>query len=368
MALPTTALYQSVLPTPHRRSVRIDVEDINGVERALDVPVSGGSVSAKLTDRVTRTATFQMDDTWYPRPGTASVLTPYIAVVRIYAGIQYGDGTYERFPVFTGRVSTATRNPDGDVTFKCDDLANDVVSFPFEQPWVARLPTVDEEWQAIIREALPQAVFDPARPPADAPTPQLVWDEDRGKACDDLAEAVGCRWFTRGDGSFTRGPFSYEGAPLAQTFNDGPGGLLHTATASITRDGTANSVVVVSERTDGTEPVRVVERDLAPDSPTLYGGLFGKASQILKVQTPLTSAQAQTLARTQLNAARALTEQWTASVTPDHSLEPADTTRLNYRGIVADQVIDSITYPLLTGAPMRLTGRAIVSQDVINPS
>ena len=361
--LPSTDLYKTVLHGPHHRVAYIDATDINGNVLAEHVPILGGSVSAQLTDRVTRTASFSLSDEWWPRTPT-SAFSPYLSVVRIYAGTGYGDGTEETFPLFTGRVYGAVRQPNGSVTFQADDLAADVVARRFEVPTKSSTATILQEIRRLITAALPQATYG-AETLVDAPTPQLVWDEDRGQALDDLAQAVGGRWYALGDGTFVVRAFNYTLGPVVQQFREGPQGLMSTATTSITRDGTANSVVVVAERMDGTEPVRRTARDITPGSPTNYNGLFGKVVQITKVQTPLTGAQAQTLAQTQLAAVTALTEQWTSAVVPDYTIEPGDTVRLSYRGYSADQIIDGITYPLVTGNTMSLASRSAGASAVV---
>lgn len=369
--LPSTALYKSVIHTPHKRQAYIDVYDIDGNIRALAVPIVGGSVQANLTDRVTRTATFVLagqqstlsDTDWFPRT-VDDPFSPYRAVVRIHAGLTYGNGTDEVFPVFTGRVYEANRNADGSITFRADDLAADVVACRFEQPVNSRTGTSTvAEIQRVILQALPQAVFG-TNDVTDTDVPKLTWDEDRGQALDDLSEAMGARWYTLGDGSFVIREFVYAVATPVQTLIDGPGGLMSSASTTITRDGTANSVVVVAERMDGTDPVRYVARDGNPLSPTLFTGPFGKVVQVIKVQTPLSTTAAQKLARTQLKAATALTEQWSANVVPDYTLEPGDTVRLGYRGLMTDQVIDTITYPLMTNNPMQLSTRSSVAEDI----
>ena len=364
--LPSGPSYKSVLHGPHHRAAFVDVYDIDGNVRALGVPLHDGSVQANLTNRVTRTATFtpgpvNLND-WWPR-SVDDPLSPYRAVVRVFAGTRYGNGETEVFPVFTGRVYDASRGTDGRPQFRCDDLAADVVAARFEQPRVARRTTILAEVRQLISEAVPQAVFGPDTV-QDAATPVLTWDEDRGQALDDLTEALGSRWYTQGDGAFLVRPFTYAPSAPVQTLIDGPGGLMLDAQVSITRDAVANSVVVVSERMDGTDPVRIVARDNTPSSPTRYGGPFGRVVQVIKVQTPLSTLEAQTLARTQLAAATALTEQWSADVVPDYTLEPGDTVRLGYRGLQSYQVIDSITYPLLTGAPMRLGTRSAIPEPV----
>ena len=361
--LTSTALYKSVLHTPHKRAAYIDVYDIDGAVRQLDVPIVSGEVTASLTNRVTRSAVFTLSDEWFPRT-VNDPFSPYRAVVKIFAGTEYGNGTNEVFPLFTGRVYDVNRDASGSVTFRADDLAADVVACRFEQPVNSQANTqLVSEIQRLITQAVPQATFG-TDDVDDGPTPTLTWDEDRGKALDDLSEATGGRWYALGNGDFVVRQFVYAVGTPVQTFADGPQGLMSKASTSITRDGTANSIVVVAERMDGTDPVRYVARDNDPLSPTQFGGQFGKVVQVIKVQTPLTTSQAQTLARTQLAAATALTEQWTADVVPDYTMEPGDTVHLGYRGLERDQILDSITYPLMTSTAMRLGTRSSVAETV----
>lgn len=354
---PSTLTYQAALRAPHRRSVRVDVYDINGEPRVLGLRPTGGTVTANLTNRVTRQATFTLPVEYYPVTAD-DALSPEHAVVHISAGIQYATGAAETFPLFVGRVWDAVLGGDGMVSFTCDDLAADVVAYAFEQPRTTTAGMTLAEMRTLILEAVPQAQFG-TDGVVDQPTPlSLTWDEDRGQALDDLAQSLGGRWYVRGNGEFVVMPFDYTLGPIAQEFRDGPGGLLTSASVARSRTGVANSVVVVSERADGTNPVRVPARNTSPASPTQFGGLFGKVSQVIKVQTPLSFPQAQTLAVTQLAASSALTAQWQPSVVPDYSIEPGDTIELQFMGIRDTQIIDSITYPLDTQSPMDLATRA----------
>ena len=361
--LASPAAYEPALHGPHRRVARLDVTDIDGNVRETDIPISGGEVSADLTNRVTRSASFTLSEEWFPGPDDA--LSPYSAVARIRAGIALGDGTEILFPVFTGRIYEAELDFDGRAHFRADDLAADVVAARFEQPERSnrsRFANQVTEIQRLILQAVPQATFgdndvDLAR------VPELVWDEDRGKALDDLAESAGARWYALGDGSFVVRRFPYEPSTPVQSFLDGPQGLMSKAAVKRTRDGSANSVVVISERLDGTDPVRVIRRDNQIGSRTMYGGPFGRVVQVIKVQTPLTQNEANTLTNAQLTAALALTEQWESDVVADHRIEPGDTARLRYRGRQADQVIDRVEYPLATDRPMRLSSRGTLELD-----
>lgn len=356
MVLPSTATYQAVLRQPHKRFYRLDVTDIDGVPRASLLRPLSGLVTAQLTNRVTRSADFSMEESFWPETAD-DPLSPEHAVAHISAGIQYGDGSTEVFPIFTGRITDVELAPDGEAFFNCQDLADDVVRARFEQPRTTQETSTLAEIEALILEALPQATFG-THTVIDQPTPMLTWDEDRGQALDDLAASLGGRWYVLGNGDFVVRPFDYTLGTVAQTLHDGPGGLMHRAHIGRSREGVANSVVVVSERTDGTPPIRVPARDISPSSPTFYGGKFGRVSQIIKMNTPLTQTQAQVLAQTQLAASIALSDQWESDVVPDHSLEPGDTVDLEYRDRGAVQIIDGLSYPLDTRTPMGIATRA----------
>lgn len=354
--LPSTDLYRNTLASPHKRSFSIDVTDIDGVVRASNIRPLDGSVSASLNQRVTREAEFTLEGTWYPATAD-DPLSPEFAVVHISAGIEYGNGLTELFPIFTGRVDQADRRPDGTVAFRCFDLANDVIEYRFEQPRTTTQATTLAEIRSLILEAVPQAVFGDDDV-TDTPTPSLTWDEDRGQALDDLSSSVAGRWFTLGDGSFVVRSLSYLSGPVVATYADGPRSMVSTATTIRSRAGAFNSVVVVSERTDGSDPIRVPARITNPSNPLAFGGKYGRVSQIINIQTPLSVTQAQSLATTQLNASSALREQWTVGMVPDMSLEPGDTVDLAYRGHAGRQIVDQIVYPLNNRNLMQVTGRA----------
>lgn len=356
--LTATAQYRATLPYPHKRHTIMQVFQ-EGVQVASisDLTFSEGSVTASLTSRVTRSVTLTFSDEDFPDDVNA-ILSPYSSVLHISTGIQYPNGLWEVFPVFTGRVYEPQRQPDGTVTVRGDDLAADVIAFRFEAPQnTVAEATVLEEIERFILQAIPAATFG-THNVTDQDVPELTWDEDRGLALDDLAEVLQGRWYALGDGDFVVRLYPYTAGTSVSTITDGPGGLVETATRTLTRDGVANSVTVVAERFDGTSPIRVTARNTDSSSPTMFGDRYGRVSKIIKVQTPLTSAAAQQLAVEQLAAASALSEQWTVNMVPDATLEPGDTVTVSYRGQSAVQVIDSITYPLTTNGLMTLQTRS----------
>lgn len=362
--LTSSAQYRAALPYAVRREVRVQVLHNGAVVADSDLddvylPL-GGNVEAQLQARVTRTARLAIDPSLYPVTST-DVFAPEIAVLRLYGGIGYPDGSREVFPIFTGRVIKVDRDPAGMVTVSAEDYASDVVAFQFEQPQLSiTTNTVTAEIKRLIRQVLPDAVFG-TNNVTDGLVPALVWDTDRGQALDDLASSLGARWYTLGDGSFVVRAYPYTvGTPVASLVDES-GGTLMTATTTRTREGVVNSWTVVSERMDGTAPVRATVRDLDSASPTMYGSTFGVISKVIKVQTPLTSGQAQQTAAALLSTTRALGEQWSVNCVPDYTLEAGDTIDLSYRGLSGTQVIDRITYPLMAADNMQMTTRSSVS-------
>jgi hypothetical protein len=357
--LASSALYKQYIHAPNQLAFQADLYSGDGTVLERDVPVLGGVVTANLTHRVTRTVNFSLGPEWWPEDET-DPLSPFQSFVSIRGGARYGDGSTELFPLFTGRVADVSRADTGEVRVRADDLAADVIGYHFEQPRNSENVTVVNQAERLIREVFPLAVFGP-HDVTDAPCPKLTWDEDRGKALDDLMEALGARWYCLGDGSFVFRQYPYDVGTVVQEIRDGPGGLLVSGTPSLSRDGFANSITVVVERFDGGAPFRVTARDTGLTSPTRFGGPAGTVAPApIKIQTPMTLGQATDYARAQLNASLALASRWGVAMQPDYTLEPGDTVRLESRGIRSTQLIDTITYPLAQPATMALGTRAYV--------
>lgn len=357
--LSASAAYRLAIPRVHKRVNRLSAFTPDGTVLLDSIPVGGGNVVAQLSSRVSRTATFTTSDDYFPVFAT-DPLSPSHAIVRIDSGIGYPSGEEEVFPVFTGRIWQASRAANGQVTFRADDLAAEVIAAGFEKPVNSQFgASCVAEIQRLVLDAWQWATFG-SDDVTDATVPKLTWDDDRGKACDDMAAIVGGRWYTLGDGSFVVRRNNYDLSSPLYELTDGPGGTLSAAATTVTADGAYNSVVVVSERPDNAAPIRVVERNENGLSPYRWGGFFGKKVRQIRSQSALSTAEAQILARSQLAAATALTRQWQLSCTPDATLEPGDVFAPSWRGVSDVQVIDSITYPLDASSSMTLSGRSTV--------
>lgn len=368
--LTSSVVYRDALPRPVRRETQIKI--IHGETTVATINTEAllsGSVSAQLSSRVTRSAEFSLPGSYFPASPT-DLLSPYRAKVLISSGIGYSDGSREIFPIFKGRVYQASMNESGIASFRGDDLAADVIAYRFETPNSSLsgpgTSTVGEI-RRLIQQAVQTAQFG-TNDVDDGEVPVLAWDDDRGKALDDLANALHARWYALGNGDFVVRRFPYVATAPVLTLTDGPLGAISTASRVLSRDGVTAGVTVVAERLDGSDPLYATVHDNNPSSPTYFEGLFGKVTQVLRIQSPSNAALAYEMARRQLVSSLALSEQWTATVVPDYTLEPGDTVRMTYRGATADQVLDSITYPLTTDGMMSLQGRSsIVEPTLIDP-
>lgn len=362
--LTSSSLYPTALPKPHKRVSYLTARTPDGTLLADRIPIGDGSVSAQLSSRVTRTATFTAVDEWFPVT-EADPLSPAHAIVTISSGIGYAGGAEEVFPVFTGRVYNVVRGRDGEITFRADDLAAEVIAADFEQPVNSqRGSSTVAEIERLVTAGYPQAVFG-THDVNDAVVPVLSWDDDRGSALDDLAASVEGRWYVLGSGSFVVRRLAYISLVPVLSLTDGADGLLTSATTTVSADGAYNSIVVLAERMDSEEPVRSVERNTNTASPYRYGGPFGIRVKKINAQTANGFADAQRIARSQLEASSALTRQWQMECVPDHRIEPGDVAAVSWRGVNDVQIIDSVTYPLGPTGTMSLSGRSrIDASDV----
>src|SRR5688572_13403475 len=127
----TDPLYRSVLATPHRRFVRIDVHSGNGTLLNSLIPAHlagapearltfySGNVSATLASRVARELNLSVPASLYPT-ATTDLLAPFGNEIRAYMGVTLGDGdTTYSWQVFRGRIRNVTKSSSGDCSVQC---------------------------------------------------------------------------------------------------------------------------------------------------------------------------------------------------------------------------------------------------------
>lgn len=370
--------YRAALEQPHTPTNRIEVYSAAGVLIGTGVPkdldlaglpinptfrYASAAVSATLTSRVSRTLSMTVAANLYPWRDT-DTLAPFGNYVRAFRGIAYGSGIGWEWEVFRGRINDANLGSDDTVAVTCQDLAIDVVESGFETPRQSARPTatVQTQYETLVREALPDAEFGYAIPPRPYKVPPLTWEYDRGRALDDLATGIGAFWYPLADGTFTLLPIPW-GQPdqvtVARIMDGKATGtgerIINASSVRVSRDGVYNAVVVSGERSDGSPPVTYIARNLQTNSPTYWGGPFGKkVKPPMQLQGVTTPEQARVAAVTALTRAGALSRPWTVDMVPDAALELGDALDVAAKGREAVQIIAAFTMPLTSSGLMRL--------------
>ncbi len=363
--------YRALLAGPHhplsyiqvwRGGVRLDTYGDAGV------PFFTADVSASLSSQVTRQLSLSLDGALWPATeDPLELFNPYGNEIRAWYGVYAGAGVPYVWQVFRGQIDSVSLETDGQLLVNCVDRAAAVKDVGFVRPENSQLgTTVIAEYKRLVSDAVPDAVFGTFDNIITV-TPSLTWENDRGGACDDLADAAGAFWYALADGDFVLRfiPWAVNQTSVI-TLSDGEGGTLIGATPSKSRSDVFNQVTVMGERINGQDPLFATAEDSNPSSPTFTGGDFGVRSKQFSVQGINTASQCLSLARTALKISKSLTQQWDVNSINDAALELGDAVTINARGLPeVTQVVTSFNLSLLADSAMSIQFRAIqLGQDL----
>lgn len=271
-------------------------------------------------------------------------------------------------PLFYGRVQKQSEVDVGRVTVTCIDHGDDLAGDQFHVPWATRTDTVGDEIKMIVQNTDATFNVDYSLVPTEMlqPVPTLTWDADAAKAVDDLARSVLCMWRSkRGGGGFEfyPNPFASQVYTTVATFSEGDNGTIITMQSAKTRENVYNSITVIVERTDGSDPIRVTVFDNDPTSLTYFYGPFGQRNKNYTIQSAATQQIAYILAVRLLQASLALSQTWTWSVPCQPNLDPGDIVIMDYRNVVSPVMIETIAIPLSAAQPTQFTGKKLILID-----
>lgn len=347
---PANPLTAGALLGSHEMDVQVDVY-LGATLIYGNLPIQGGTVDATLGTRAGRRAVFGCSRRFLP------FITPQGARVLIRTGI----GNLEMVPVFEGRIDSVADDHMGDVTVSCVGRGQDVQDARFEVPFaLAAGNSILVALTNLLITGTFMGSVEVQGVVQDKQSSVLVYEEDRGQACDDLARAIQVIWAEGRAGQFRvfPNPFSAISQPASVALlRDGVGGVIVNVNRTTSRTLISNSVTVVVERTDGSAPIRATARDNTPTSPTYWSGPFGRQNSIVKTQAPLSQADAAQLAGRLLSQSLALQRAWTISLPHYPLLDPGDVVTVWWQNEVSAQVVESITYPLTAGDPTYLSTR-----------
>lgn len=356
MAVTLTNSQKEVLLGSHRMTTTATV--IRGAESLGTIPLVAGYVTATLSTRGGRDAFFTTTRSVLDR----GLLNPLTDQVILRTGVP----DFLDITLFTGRVDTVSFEENGLVQVQLLSVGAEAIRDEFIVPWAASQPVAAVEMSKILQDADPSWGVDMTRASTVPLTGQQVWEYDRGQALDQIASGANLIWQPDRYGSFVIFDNPYLlGSLLANqsviTFIDGQEGALVQVNDSRTRQGVYNSITVVLERTDNTEPIRVTVQDTNILSTTYFGGPFGRQNKVIK--NPATGDPA-ALASRLLRQSLALRRSWTIRVPHVPILDPGDIFTLWYRDEVTAQVVETTQYGLAGGDLNFITSRELVSLEL----
>lgn len=325
---PVSARFLPRLAESHRPVTRVQLFRTDG--SVVDLPHTGGSVPVDRGQAARRTCSVTSADlSLIPRTPADQILT-YGARLRISRGVDYGDGTQELVPLGVFRLDEVNGDiADGPVTLQGKDLSACVADDRFTEPYRAT-GTVVGAITAIVHRTLPTA--DVISFIADAPIGARTFDveADPWAACQEIAAAAGAEAYCNADGVFVIAALpDLLTTPPVWEVAAGEGGVYVTGNRAMTSDKVHNGVLARGENTEqNTPPVQYLAIDSDPNSPTYWGGPYGRRPMFYSSSTLTSVAACAQAANLKLAAAKAPNASGDFSSLPNPALEPGDVIRV----------------------------------------
>jgi hypothetical protein len=320
--------------------------------RTVDLEHTGGSVTVDRSQSIRRTCTVAgCDVTLIPRSPTDQLAT-YGARLRIARGVEYGDGTSELVPLGVFRLDAVEGDlGQGPVTLQGKDLSAVITDDKFTEPWTAT-GTVVSAVTALVLRSLPDAAV--ITDIVDVAIGRRSFDVegDPWAAVQEIAAAAGAVVYASADGVFVI-------ATLPDLLTTDPawaveaieGGVYVSGTRAMTSDNVFNGVLARGENTaDNVAPVSYLATDVDPNSPTYWGGPFGRRPDFYTSSTLVTLAACTQAANMRLAAAKAPNAAGNFSALPNPALEAGDVLRVMHEdGTRELHQVAAFTVPLDLG-------------------
>lgn len=325
----------------------------------LDLPIAGGQVVDDATSMVRRTATVQVDPRYWPA-SPQDLLAPYGSYCQVDYGIVLPSGDVEWVPLIFGLLGSAQRSRplsgSAEVSVSLVDLSAQVAEDRFDAPTqTVSGATVVAEITRLIHESLPNVtVTDLTGSTQLAPVLDLERERWRD-GVERLAEAIGAEVFfgPQGVAVIRAQPTLADSA--VWWVDTGETGNIVSARDTLSRENVYNRVIVSGQRSDGTAPVSAIVSDTDPNSPTLYGGPFGKRPRYYTSALLTTTGQCTTTGQALLDRVKGAgaTVEYETLVNP--ALASGDV-------IVAEgvaRILDKVTTPLTPEGTQPLGTRSL---------
>ncbi len=295
----------------------------------------------------------------FPRRGT-SLLAPYGNEIFIRRGVDIGSEILW-FPLGYFRITNVdqTGSSDSPIRIFGTDRMSTILDSRLLQPrQFSAGTTVEDIFDNVVKEIYPDAVisFDDDSDQAVIGR-NLVFEEQRYDTLNNIATALGKVMYFDGSGVLQIKSPPNSDTPVWEV-NAGRHGVLINTSRRLSREGVYNAVVARGEGGDDTVPVVGVALDNNPNSPTKFGGRFGRIPRYFSSPFITNNFQAKSAADHLLARATGMpySVQFGALVNP--SLQPFEPIYLVHKNGVGEyHLIESLTIPLSVGVGMSATTR-----------
>lgn len=327
---PVTDRFLKRLAESHTPITRVQLFLTTG--QVVDLEHTGGSVSVDRAQAIRRTCTVTSADVARIPRTPSDELATYGARLRIARGVSYGDGSQELVPLGVFRLDAVGGDvAAGPVTLQGKSLECIVADDKFTDPYTAT-GTVVGAVTALIKRSIPDA--DVISLITDAPIGSRTFDiqADPWAGAQEIASGAGAEVYANADGVFVIAtlPDLLTATPV-WAVEATEGGVYISGNRAMTADKVNNGIQASGENTAGNvPPVRYLAVDNDPNSPTYWGGPFGRRPGFYSSPTLTTLAACTQAANLQLAKAKAPNASGDISSLPNPALEPGDVFRVTH--------------------------------------
>lgn len=329
-------------------------EGVGAAAAGVQIPIRSGDVMTDADADIRATLEITTTQAW------GSLLSVYGNELFVERGLQLGAGVEEWVSQGYFRIDRVSQAdaPDGELRVTGSDRMSGIVDGrPVAPIHFTAATTVGTAVAQLVLDIYPDAtiVWDDATNLL--PLGRAITIEDsRYQGLRDLVAAFAkvVWWNHRGELAIAAPP---QDTDPVWDINAGAGGVLIQVDREQSREGVYNGAVVTGEGADTTAPARAVVVDDNPDSPTYWGGRFGKVPRFFASPLITTDAQAEAAGRTMLRAHSGVPYLLDFDTVPNPGLEPDDPIAITTRSGTELHVIRTLTTPLVPEREMSGTTR-----------
>jgi hypothetical protein len=368
----TVADFASVITGSHTarfRAVLTEGFQTGNDPRGQALRVVNGGVEYDETADIRSTGDLTIAESW-PTPRDLS-FAPFGGEVFLARGVDMGSTGVMWAPMGYYRISKTSQSDaaKGPLALDLDDRMATLIDSRFTQPrqWLV-LTTVGDIINEVVLEVYPDAVivWDDDSDQAQLGR-SLIVEESRLEVLKTLADGLGkiFYWDEIGQLVFRDIPPEDE---VVWTVNAGPRGVMVSSNRSLSRDGVYNAVVVTGEGADEIEPVRAIAFNGQENSPTFFGGPFGRVPRFYSSSFITTQSQAENAAVSLLRRSLGAPYDIGLSAVPNPAVRPYDVIRVVYNdGTREVHIVSRVSVPFDVDSPITIATRqsTIISVGVV---